>query len=734
MIEKKKNSILYLSTLAMLLAALIGLQKMDAYAAENGAFNVTDSQGHIINSFCAKDGVNYLFLTNQSDISNITINSQIDFTAVDRADLTIDTGAKTIVGNFSVNPTVILTMSDNTTQTITLMQSGLPSMYISLNGTTIEEVNADKNTKHPGNNLTLTDNSNAANNLAESDVEIKGRGNSSWYFYDKKPYQIKFKKKKSVLGMGEAKKWVLLANSSDPTMMKNKIAFDVANRMGLAYTPSADYVDLWVDGEYLGTYLVAEKVELGKSRVNLTDNNAVLMEYDNDFYNTEQYFFVEPLNNTHFALKESANEGDLTGFNAFKSSMIDFEINMYTHRGLYSWDKVCQALDVWSFANWYVINEYFQNNESASTGFFMYQDGSVAKIIAGPVWDFDSSMGSGTKGSSDLNVYQHWLLTLLLERPEFRNMVQQVYTQYKPVLNTANDETGTLMAKIEPSANMNYLRWDVLGKTDAKKTKFPNTYEEAVSGLNTWLTARETGYRVYSTNQELYAEISPDYATTNITYKTSKNFSAVYFSVWSNENGQDDAIWYYADQTSQGTWNVKADMSKHGLTGMCTVHVWAIPSGASDLQPQMASGFYAKPDVVDGGSIVYRMYNPNSGEHFYTMNFAEVQWLSGLGWSFEGVSWNAPNKSNTPVYRIYNPNAGDHHYTMNYNEMRWLVSLGWNDEGIGWYSADNKETVLYRLYNPNARSGSHHYTINKAESDWLVSLGWNSEGIAWYGL
>lgn len=133
-------------------------------------------------------------------------------------------------------------------------------------------------------------------------------------------------------------------------------------------------------------------------------------------------------------------------------------------------------------------------------------------------------------------------------------------------------------------------------------------------------------------------------------------------------------------------------------------------------------------------NVMYRLYNPNSGEHFYTASQAERYNLVQLGWQSEGIGWYAPKKSNTPVYRLYNPNAGDHHYTVSVAERDWLVSLGWNDEGIGWYSDDQKGVPLYRQYNPNAVSGAHNYTVSKGENDYLVSLGWHGEGIGWFGL
>ncbi|MBQ9278519.1 MAG: hypothetical protein IJ224_07780 [Lachnospiraceae bacterium] len=131
---------------------------------------------------------------------------------------------------------------------------------------------------------------------------------------------------------------------------------------------------------------------------------------------------------------------------------------------------------------------------------------------------------------------------------------------------------------------------------------------------------------------------------------------------------------------------------------------------------------------------MYRLYNPNSGEHFYTSNSKEKDNLVKVGWRYEGIGWKAPKTSKTPVYRLYNKNAGDHHYTMSATERDFLVSVGWKYEGIGWYSDDSKSVPLYRQYNPNAKAGSHNYTVSKSENDMLVSVGWKGEGIGWYGV
>ena len=114
----------------------------------------------------------------------------------------------------------------------------------------------------------------------------------------------------------------------------------------------------------------------------------------------------------------------------------------------------------------------------------------------------------------------------------------------------------------------------------------------------------------------------------------------------------------------------------------------------------------AKAAPVVRAAAMHRLYNPYTGEHFYTADTAERDHLTGLGWRYEGVGWKAPAKSSTPVYRLYNGHVrgGDHHYTTSASERDHLVSVGWTYEGVGWYSDDARGVPLYRQYNPYART------------------------------
>lgn len=130
---------------------------------------------------------------------------------------------------------------------------------------------------------------------------------------------------------------------------------------------------------------------------------------------------------------------------------------------------------------------------------------------------------------------------------------------------------------------------------------------------------------------------------------------------------------------------------------------------------------------------VYRLYNHNTGEHFYTESAFEKDSLNRAGWNDEGLGWQAAT-SGTPVYRVYNPNArgGDHYYTMSKYEAQSLVNTGWRWDNGGkaaFYSGGSVN--LYVAYNPNAQSGSHNYTVNSYEQNSLLGKGWKYGKVAW---
>ncbi|MDO5347905.1 MAG: hypothetical protein Q4F14_05075 [Bacillota bacterium] len=169
------------------------------------------------------------------------------------------------------------------------------------------------------------------------------------------------------------------------------------------------------------------------------------------------------------------------------------------------------------------------------------------------------------------------------------------------------------------------------------------------------------------------------------------------------------------------------DVTQDGLT------IAGTPTSDVNIQLPAAT---LKPVSGGGGSAtvklnpVYRAYNPNNGEHLYTVDENEYKHVTSVGWDAEGVAFMAEEEKNgQALYRVYNPNSGLHHYTLDEKEKNTLVLLGWRDEKVAWYTSKKPQSApVFRVYNPN--DGNHHYTTNKQEKDVLVSYGWQDEGLA----
>ena len=124
------------------------------------------------------------------------------------------------------------------------------------------------------------------------------------------------------------------------------------------------------------------------------------------------------------------------------------------------------------------------------------------------------------------------------------------------------------------------------------------------------------------------------------------------------------------------------------------------------------------------------MYNPNSGEHFYTGSMEERKNLENAGWKYEGVGFTFPATTGKPVYRLYDKfGTMEHLYTMDEAEKEKLLAEGWILEGVAFNSGREDEVPQYRLHNPNATIGAYHFTASVEEKDSLIAAGWEYQGI-----
>lgn len=816
-----------------------------------------DDQGHVLKGYWSeKDQLWYLFVTSTQNVADVQLYYTGTVAEVSKG--VVDQALGMVSGGFQEAGSMLkLTEEDGTVQSVIVLQSGLPSVYVDLEGTTLTDIHADKDKKHKNNSVYIMDPENNWDLTVENTVEIKGRGNSTWREYEKKAYQIKFDSNTSVMGMGKAKKWVLLANASDDSMMRTQLISRMAQNFDMDFVTSFEYVDLWIEGEYLGNYLLGEKVEPGSSRLDLSDDAGALFEHDEDFYLDEDYWFLSKMLNRHFTLKEIVEEED----EFIQAAMADFEaavdaltLFLYTTPSEeVTLEKLSEMIDVDSFIKYYLINEYALNRESFSTSFYWYKDGSEDVIHLGPIWDFDTCMGNDGEPNTASYGESHVLFRYLLAAPEFYDRTMELLEVYRPALESMTDEVDEIRKEISESAEMNYLRWDVLGKPNPKGgTDFHQTFDAAADALKEWLAGRESGFRVEH-SEVATSVVSEDCRTMTISFCPEAEYTQVMFALWSLENGNDDMNWYRASKTEDGIWQCTIDLGNHNSAGLYYYNVYTdnqqelLATGRNYVETAHVARYDLKAEISDdnrklllhlddttdaltavrfdiwGTSVqetsfqrlqaekddngiwtaevsmcafnltepdnlivqahgveqgveiplnerlvpvekvpthtypsdesgpcvicghvfgeqeflaktpMYRLYNPNSGEHFYTGSEVERDYLTSLGWQYEGIAWHAPIFSGAPVYRTMNPNSGDHHYTMSWEEVEMLEEEGWLYEGVCWNSAAEGSTQ-YRLYNPNADLGSHHYTSSEEERDYLVSLGWIWEGIGWFGI
>lgn len=588
---------------AFILVAAIVLCVLTAYADDTFSCAVTDQQGNVIHGYHDTQKEQwYLFLTNQVVISDAEVQLQGAVVSADKG--TLDPQTNVLRGAFTQNgDSVVISLADGSSETITVMQSELPSLYIALDGVTLDTVHQDKSVKYAGTAVTLTDTANKENDLHVTNATFKGRGNTSWAYYQKKGYQIKFDKKTSVLGIAKAKKWVLLANASDDSMMRNKLSFSLADQLGMTYAPDCAYVDLWINGEYRGTYLVCEKVELGTTRLNLNDPKGVLMEQDEAYFAAEDIWIENHSTGKHFVVKESVTEDDPA---LLQEAVKDFDdaLNAFMEYAATTPDdaitlqSLSRYIDVDSFLQYYLVNEFVLNRESAGSSFYWYKDGEQDVLHLGPVWDFDTCMGNDVENADShqtAHIYNHIVFRKLLSIPVVRDEMSRLLLDYAAAFGGMDDKAESLYTLLQASASMNYTRWDDLkGGFGGKGTYFAGTYQEAKENLSTWLGKRETAFtaeRILQYVDRISVSVDLDRARMDLSFMGADAGENLWFVVWSEENGQDDIVWYPAAKQADGKWHCAVDLVRHQSTGVYNVHVWAGNAG-KPTAAQLATQVY----------------------------------------------------------------------------------------------------------------------------------------------
>lgn len=292
------------------------------------------------------------------------------------------------VNDFSEPVTYTVVAGEDVTQDyiVTVTYSGLPVLFINTpNNKTIPDKNSDwlneTEIKLYKADWTID---------LEGTTGIRGRGNSTWN-YAKKPYALKLDSKSKVLGMPKHKRWVLLANWMDRTIMRNRISFAVAMKTSLAWTPHGEFVELILNGQHKGNYYLCEHIKVDENRVNIDEleddktDSGYIMELDSYFDEVNK--FRSQYYNLPYMFKDP-DEVNSAQFSFLQNYVNTLEYALYNNTK-FAAREYTQYMDVDSFIDWWFVHELTGNEEPRHPkSSYMHKDAG-GKLTMGPVWDFD---------------------------------------------------------------------------------------------------------------------------------------------------------------------------------------------------------------------------------------------------------------------------------------------------------------------------------------------------------
>ncbi len=356
----------------------------------------------------------------------------------------------------------------------------IPVMEIFLKDVTLDEVHEN------GKDVKYKDNIVILDGVEYDGVEFKGRGNFSWTA-DKKSYRIKFGKKVSLLGMNKSKKWALVANSVDDSLMRNDLAYYLMDLIVDGYQFRGDFVKLKINKEEIGVYYLIQTMDIGKGAVDLKDSMGVLVELDNIYCEGEDRQWVTNKGDC-LTIKDAVADDNIDI--AMAGFLSDFEI-LEQAASVGDFEVIEKVADVESLVNYFLISELTSNQDAYVSSWFFYKDGVDDVIHAGLAWDFDGAFGNRNWGNWPEEFYMPRtimarflydediikiadLMRDLIEIPEFRMAVREVFAKKiagrtDEFLNFINERSkeisngakydAELWNKGDFEEEVNYLKW-----------------------------------------------------------------------------------------------------------------------------------------------------------------------------------------------------------------------------------------------------------------------------------
>ncbi len=473
-------------------------------------------------SLFKNNNIYYAFLPSYADLSSARVESRLGYSVylngLESDSVTLE---KDKEYNVSLEGVLGIVVAE---EKLVIKQSeNVAALSIHLADGTIADINKDVNVEKSGILSLITADSKV--DYSGSFAVLGGRGNSSWGQV-KKPYNLRFNREVSLLGMEASLNWVLVANAMDESNIRNKLVYDSAINAGLDNSVASEFVDLYVDGEYLGLYLLTERIEVGESRIDITDLYQQTQQLNQ--YRLDTYEHVSLTDNGVFqkAFSIPNDPADITG-----GYLLEFELsgrreqepNLFTTvsgqditvkspknaslaqmnyissftqllENSLGTHEVFNYIDGESWARYYLIQEFFGNISRTSVFFYKDSDAIDGKLYAGPIWDFDLSVGTayGSKNTTPNSFFINtwgWFKELYNNEEFYNLLVEEYKNTLRPIFVELIEETAASCSEaISKSYEMNELRWQ-----DSQYNWWVNRYDsqaEHVEYITDFLSTR----------------------------------------------------------------------------------------------------------------------------------------------------------------------------------------------------------------------------------------------------
>ncbi len=415
------------------------------------------------------------------------------------------------------------------TYTVAFMESeNIPAIFIDTASGSMEYLDADKEREETGAISVVDQNGNTEYQGALE--RISGRGNSSWNFV-KKPYTIKLTEPYPLCGLEKGNKWNLLSLWNEGSKLNNKIAMDLAEELEFAYSPQGTWVDLYLNGEYAGNYLLTESVSVGQGRVEIVDMEKENRGYNADIDSAARYrsgggknkgYLIENGNNItggYLIEKEFGNyyKLDSSGFETFNKNKFVIKSPQHASREQVQYiqdyvenierlvqngqPEVWDYLDADSFVKRFLVDEISLDMDTGITSMYFYKDRNDDKLYSGPIWDYDNAFGecdtwnaydyqyTVLKNCTDIENHLDWY-PKLYDTPEMQQRLMEKYGRLMPFFESLlGRKIDEYVDMIHASVDMDHCRWVDWEKLDLQEWRYLD-YDANVSYTKYFIARR----------------------------------------------------------------------------------------------------------------------------------------------------------------------------------------------------------------------------------------------------